>query len=329
MKRTAAVFMALILCIACLTSCGGEAEKRGYKIALVPKLTSASWFERMEKSVNAYNKENGTDYYYGGSTDTSGQAAYLEQLLAEDWDAICIVPFDTESIAPLLEKAKKEGIVIITHEADMLDPAYYDYDLEAFRSEDLGRHYGEVLVEETGGEGTYIQFVGSLNSVTHGTWCDSADSYIAENSNLIKLGRYETGDDLTSAYNQTKELLQAHPEINALQGSASTDLPGAARAVEELGLSGKVTLVGTSLPSLCEEYIKSGTIVSCSLWDPGLAAEEMLDLAEKILADKENFDISRYKSVVAGYGTFSLTGRIIYGNARIDITKENLSDYDF
>ncbi|HBL41469.1 MAG TPA: LacI family transcriptional regulator, partial [Ruminococcaceae bacterium] len=156
MKKTLALFMTTLVCVCCFASCSGEAPAtadtaEGYKIAFVPKLTSVSWFERMEDAVNTYNEENGCSYFYGGSTDAAGQATYLEQLLAEDWDAICVVPYDTESIAPLLEKARNDGILVITHEADTLDPKCFDCDVEAFRSEDLGTHYGELLVEKTGG----------------------------------------------------------------------------------------------------------------------------------------------------------------------------------
>jgi len=327
MKKIVTIVLVIALCLVALPSCNISVNQ-GYKIAVVPKQTNTSWFIRMGNGVKEYNEENGTDYFFGGPTDAVEQVQYLEQLLAEDWDAICVVPFDTESIAPILEKAKKEGILIITHEADALDEKYFDYDIEAFKSEDLGTHYGEYLVEKTGGEGTYIQLVGSLNSVTHNIWCDSAEKYISENSNLKKLGRYETHDDLTEAYNKTKEILQAHPEVNAIQCSASTDVPGAARAIEELGLSGKIVLTGTSLTSCCGQYVESGTVESFSLWDPAMAGKAMLNLAEQILSN-DAFDINNASLDVEGYKEFTLDGRVLYGKARTDVTKDNMKDYDF
>ena len=196
------------------------------------------------------------------------QAGVVEQLLAEDWDAICVVPFDSESLAPVLEKARDQGIVVITHEASSMDPKYFDYDVEAFVNADYGTHFAEELAELAGGEGKYIQFVGDLNSVSHNEWCDAADEYFAANTNMTNAGRYETGDDTTSSYNQTKELLQANPDIVAIQGSASTDVVGAAQAVEELGLTGKVAVVGTSMTSIARQFVESDTIATFSVWDP-------------------------------------------------------------
>lgn len=110
-----------------------ESKGGGYKIAVVPKMTNIGWFQRMEEGVNDYNKENGTDYVYRGSAEGADQAGIVEQMLAEDWDAICVVPFDSESLAPVLEKAREQGIVVITHEASSMDPKYFDYGYRGIR----------------------------------------------------------------------------------------------------------------------------------------------------------------------------------------------------
>lgn len=312
---------------------GDDANTTNYKIAVVPKMTSIGWFQRMEEGVNAYNSENGTDYQYLGSTEGADQATYVEGLLADDWDAICVVPFDSESLAPVLQKAREAGIVVITHEAASMDPQYYDYDIEAFANADYGTNFAKELIDLTGGEGQYVQFVGDLSSVSHNEWCDAADAYFAENSNMTKLGRYETKDDATSAYNQTKELLQKNPGITAIEGSASTDVLGAAQAVEELGMSGKVAIVGTSMTSICGDYVTSGTISSFSVWDPAEAGKAMIELAIAVLDNGGTIDVASTSLNADGYDTLSTldaTGdTVLYGNARVDVTADNMADYQF
>lgn len=302
-----------------------ESKGGDYKIAVVPKMTNIGWFQRMEEGVNDYNKENGTDYVYRGSAEGADQAGIVEQMLAEDWDAICVVPFDSESLAPVLEKAREQGIVVITHEASSMDPKYFDYDIEAFVNADYGTHFAEAISDITGGEGTYIQFVGDLNSVSHNEWCDAADEYFAANTNMKKLGRYETGDDTTSSYNQTKELLQANPDITAIEGSASTDVVGAAQAVDELGLTGKVAVVGTSMTSIARNYVEKDVINTFSVWDPAKAGQAMIELAIDVLDNGEASDALN----VEGYESLTADGTVLYGNARVDVTKDNMDEYDF
>lgn len=297
-----------------------------YKIAVVPKMTNIGWFQRMEEGVNEYNEENGTDYVYRGSAEGADQASIVEQMLAEDWDAICVVPFDSESLAPVLEKARDQGIVVITHEAASMDPKYFDYDIEAFVNADYGTHFAEAISDFTGGEGKYIQFVGSLNSVSHNEWCDAADAYFEENTKMEKIGRYETGDDTTSSYNQTKELLQANPDIAAIEGSASTDIVGAAQAVDELGLSGKIAVIGTSLTSIAGDYVNKDVIQTFSVWDPAKAGQAMIELAKYVL---DNDGEAPEELPVDGYDTLTADNTVLYGNARVDVTKDNMADYDF
>lgn len=303
-----------------------KAEGGSYKIAVVPKMTNIGWFQRMEEGVNDYNKANGTDYVYRGSAEGADQAGIVEQMLAEDWDAICVVPFDSESLAPVLEKAREQGIVVITHEAASMDPKYFDYDIEAFVNADYGTHFAEAISEITGGEGKYIQFVGDLNSVSHNEWCDAADEYFASNTKMEKVGRYETGDDTTSSYNQTKELLQANPDIVAIEGSASTDVVGAAQAVDELGLTGKVAVVGTSMTSIARNYVEKDVISTFSVWDPAKAGQAMIELAINVL---DNKGVAPDGLNVEGYETLTPDGTVLYGNARVDVTKDNMNDYDF
>lgn len=323
MKKKAIVIS--IMAAMAVSACGAAASAEEYKIAVVPKMTNIGWFQRMEEGVNEYNEANGTEYVYRGSAEGADQAGIVEQMLAEDWDAICVVPFDSESLAPVLEKAREQGIVVITHEAASMDPAYFDYDIEAFVNADYGTHFAEAIAEFTGGEGKYIQFVGDLNSVSHNEWCDAADIYFEENTNMEKVGRYETGDDTTSSYNQTKELLQANPDIVAIEGSASTDVVGAAQAVDELGLTGKVAVIGTSMTSIAGNYVSQGTIQTFSVWDPAKAGQAMIELAISVLDNGEAAE----SLDVEGYEDLTPDGTVLYGNARVDVTADNMADYDF
>lgn len=349
-KRIFALATAGLMATTLLAGCGGGGDNDAqsnnsgdeggatateYKIAIVPKMTNIGWFQRMEEGVDAYNAANGTHYTYGGSTEGADQANYVEGLLADEWDAICIVPFDSQSIAPVLEKAKQQGIVVITHEAASMDPQYFDYDIEAFVNADYGTNFAAQLVQLTGGEGTYIQLVGDLNSVSHNEWCDAADEYFAANSNMVKFGRFETQDDTVASYNKVKELLTANPEINAIEGSASTDVAGAAQAVSELGMAGKVAIVGTSMTTICGNYIEDGTIASFSVWDPAEAGKAMIELAIAVLdanAAGAELDVANTTLNASGYETIAAgegTPTVLYGNARVDVTKDNMANYNF
>lgn len=343
-RKAILILLALVLTFA-LCACGKKAssdtnkeetskeiesiEIKEYKIAMVPKTTTLGWFKTVEAGVKKYNENNGTNYVYTGPTDVADQASFVEQMLSEDWDAICIVPHDAQSIAPVLEKAREKGIVVITYEAETMDPKYFDYDVEPYVAADTGKYYGETMAQANNGQGGYIQFVGSFNTVAHNMWCDAADEYLATNTNMVKIGRYETQEDIDKAYSLTKELLQANPEIVAIESSCSIDIAGAAKAVEELGLAGKVMLAGNSLPSAAREYVKSGTIKKFYTTNPADTAQAMLELAEAVLDQGASFDVNSYKGTIPGYTDLTVNGQVIYGKAGFDVTAENIDNFDF
>ena len=302
------------------------AGKKGYRIAVVPKLTSISWFERMEVGVNEYAKATGVDAFYTGPAEGDGalQARFIEDLISQGVDAICVVPFSTQALEPVLKKAREAGIVVISHEASGM--TNIDYDIEAFDNDAYGRHFMEKLGELTGGTGDYIFEVGSLTSESHNQWVDAAK--VLQTQKFPGMKQYgdkiETADNMNTSYNKVKEVLTANPNLKGIQGSAMPDVAGAALAVEELGLAGKVKIVGTSLVSVSGKYIKDGTISMASFWDPALAGKAMIELALKVL-NKEKIE-NGLNLNVPGYTNLSLTGKVLSGQAWIDITKDNVDD---
>lgn len=339
-----------MLCAALVASmvigCGKTAESTGdsekketteskdsgsYKIAVVPKLTSIAWFQRMEVGVKEYAKDTGVDAFYTGPSEGDGalQAQAVEDLISQKVDAICVVPFSTEALEPVLKKARDAGILVITHEASGMENV--DYDIEAFDNDAYGEHFMEILGEATGGKGEYIFEVGSLTSESHNQWVDAAKKLQEEKyPDMSQYGdKIETADDQDQSYNKVKEVLTANPNIAAIQGSAMPDVAGAALAVEELGLAGKVKIAGTSLVSVAGKYVKNGTIDTISFWDPALAGKAMIELAVRALDGEEigdGLDLG-----IEGYDSLKLNGKVLYGQAWIDVNKDNVDDsaYNF
>lgn len=327
MKKALAILLTLAMTFSILSVAFAE----DYTIAVVPKMTSIAWFQRMEVGVNEYKEATGIDAFYTGPSEGDGalQAAVIEDLISQDVDAICVVPFSTEALEPVLKKAREAGIVVITHEAAGM--TNIDYDIEAFNNEEYGRHFMKRIGEVTGGKGEYLLEVGALTSASHNQWVDASKAY--QEANFPDMKQYgdkiETKDDMSVSYEKIKEALTANPSIAAIQGSAMADVAGAAQAVEELGLAGKVKIIGTSLVSVSGKYVKEGTIDMISFWDPALAGQAMIALAQKVL-NKE--DVATGLNLgITGYENLTLTDKVFEGQAWIDVTKDNVDDpaYNF
>ena len=281
-----------LLLAALLVFSGVSAFAEGWEIVVVPKDASNPWFVRMEVGVNEYAEAHPENTIYQRGTpeiDATLQAQLVQDLIAQGVDAICVVPVDPESLEPVLEQARAAGIVVIAHEGASLENV--DYDIEAFNNAAYGAFIMENLAQAMGGEGVYTTMVAHVTNASHNEWADGGVAYATENyPNMTLLEeepRVESEDNGDVAYNVAKELFNKYPDLKGIMGTSSFDAPGVARAIEELGLTGKVFTSGTGMPADNAELLKSGAVQSLTLWDPALAGQAMIALAEKLLAGEE------------------------------------------
>jgi simple sugar transport system substrate-binding protein len=301
-----------------------------YTIATVAKVTSGvAWFERMQEGCRKFGRASGHNTFLVGppKADANLQEQIIEELISQGVDALCVVPVFPQALEMVLNKARRQGIIVITHEASTQRNA--DYDIEAFDNAAYGVHLMDQLAKYMGDAGEYAVFVGSLTSVSHTEWIGAAIAH--QKAKYPGMGmatrRIEDHEDQTIAHEKTKELLHTFPNLRGIQGSAMSTVPGAGRAVEENGLQDRVAVVGTSLVSVCRRYLENGAVKLISFWDPADAGYVMNTLAVMVLQGKQVTDGMNLG--VPGYACIKLVGKILYGSAWIDVTKDNLAEYNF
>ncbi|HIV30276.1 MAG TPA: autoinducer 2 ABC transporter substrate-binding protein [Candidatus Pullichristensenella excrementipullorum] len=330
MKKVLTLVLAVLLVFS-----GVAAFAEGWEIVVVPKDASNPWFVRMEVGVNEYAEAHPENTIYQRGTpeiDATLQAQLVQDLIAQGVDAICVVPVDPESLEPVLEQARAAGIVVIAHEGASL--VNVDYDIEAFNNAAYGAFIMENLAQAMGGEGVYTTMVAHVTNASHNEWADGGVAYAQENyPNMTLLEaepRVESEDNGDVAYNVAKELFNKYPELKGIMGTSSFDAPGVARAIEELGLTGKVFTSGTGMPADNAELLKSGAVQSLTLWDPALAGQAMIALAEKLLAGEEittplDLGVEGYTALQFREGSET----VLEGEGWMVITAENVDSLGF
>ncbi|MCA8909926.1 MAG: autoinducer 2 ABC transporter substrate-binding protein [Rhodospirillaceae bacterium] len=305
------------------------AQAQEYTIPTVVKIDGIQWFNRMREGVDRYAADTGNNSYQVGpaQADAQLQVQIIEDLIAQDVDAITVVPFSPEALEPVLARARENGIVVIAHEASNIENA--DWDIEAFQNVAYGAHIMDQLAACMGEEGEYAVFVGGLTSRTHNEWIDGAIARQEEAyPNMTLVGdRNETYDDQQRAYARAQELLRNFPNLRGFQGSASTDVAGIGLALEERGMEDDTCVMGTSLPSISGQYLETGAVDGIFFWDPADAGYVMQELATMVLNGDEiaeGMDLG-----VPGYNSVTIDGHVIYGQAWVDVTAENMADYPF
>ena len=83
------------------------------------------------------------------------------------------------------------------------------------------------------------------------------------------------------------------------------------------------------MTSIAKQYVDDGTIASFSVWDPAEAGKAMICMA---IAELDGtVDDTEMHLAASGYETVTNVNNdgVYYGDARVDVTKDNMADYDF
>ena len=327
MKTTASLVAAAVAALVAGQATTAAAESKD--IATVVKIAGIQWFNRMEEGVKKFAAETGNNAFQVGpaQADPQQQAALIEDMIAQGVDALAVVPMSPEALEPVLARAMAQGIAVITHEAASQQNTHYD--IEAFVNEDFGANLMEQMAQCMGGEGEYAVFVGSLTSQTHNQWVDGAIAYQKANYPNMRLvgDKNETFDDAENAYTAAQQVLRAFPNVKGMQGSASTDVAGIGRAIEERGMEDATCVFGTSLPSIAGQYIETGAVDGIGFWDPAVAGEAMNALAMMVINGQTVTD--GMSLGLPGYENITLDGKVIYGQAWVNVNADNMADYPF
>lgn len=332
MRKLLAVLLVAVLALS--LSATAFAQQKDWEIVVVPKDASNPWFVRMKVGVDEYAKETGLNAYQKGTPeiDATLQAQLVQDLIAQGVDAICIVPVNPESLEPVLKQAMDAGIVVIAHEGASLTNV--NYDIEAFSNTGYGAFIMDNLAEAMGEEGIYTTMVAHVTNASHNEWADGGVARQKEaypNMTLLEAEpRVESEDNGDVAYNKAKELFKKYPELKGIMGTSSYDAPGVARAIEELGLQGKVFTSGTGMPAANKAILDSDVVKSLTLWDPALAGKAMISLAVKVLNGEEI--TAPVDLAVDGYTALTFkpdSKTVLEGQGWIVINKENVDSFGF
>ena len=333
-KRTLIAVVTTALIVGVVFAAGqGEDAREEPTLVTVVKSVAFNWFLRMETGVEQFGAEYAVRAYMEGPSvaDSAQQIAIIENLIAQDVDAIINVPYGVEEHEPVQQKAMEAGIVVVTHEASSVRNA--DYDVEAFDNASYGEEMMRELADRMGAAGKYIMFVGSLTNASHNAWTDAARALQArEFGDLEFVQLYESKEDHEVAYTIMRDVLRTHPDIKGVYGCAAGDVVGAGRAIEEAGLSDRIAVVGTSIPSYAGELLASGAVDLAMAWDPATAGYAANVVARMVLTGEDIVD--GMDLGVAGYESIQLTTNangtpVIYGSAWIKIDADNMADYPF
>lgn len=246
------------------TVAAAENGKGPLRIAFLAFQNNPFWVPVTEgaQAAKAYLAGFNTTVDYvdlGDNLTAEAVIAGIEGAVAQGYNGIVTVPiFDGTERA--IDEAAAAGVPVLNIIAEGNNPSkriqFIGQDAKA-----AGEQLGKFIAEKMGNEGKLGVITGYFGAVQHNDRMNGALDWIKANAPKIQiLGPFENQDKAEVAYSLVQDMYTANPDLKMVYVTAGGPF-GAARAVKDLGLTGKVGVVGFDHTPDNVAYIKTGEMM--------------------------------------------------------------------
>ena len=276
---------AALLCVL-LCGCAGSTDySQQHTVALVVKSTQTEFwlsvFAGAEAAATEYNL-NLTIIGPDTEEDYEAQNQMVADAVSAGAEAIVFSAIDYENNAAAIDAAAKEGAKIVAIDSNVASEAVSTY--IGTDNYAAGQMAAQAALERVGGTlriGIVNYDISSANGQEReqGALDVFSDSGRAEVVSVIN-----TLAEAGHAQKDTASLLTAHPEINVLLAFNEPTSVGAAQAVEQMGLSESVFLVGFDSNVATVDGLQEGSVDALVVQNPYAMGYLGVESAYRLLA---------------------------------------------
>ncbi|KUO09311.1 substrate-binding domain-containing protein [Streptomyces sp. DSM 15324] len=245
---------------------GSGQSKDAPRIAIVTRdFTNPYWAALRDGAIAEGKKLGVTVNVQAGQseTDSTGENAKLSALAGQNYNCFGVVPVNaTNVITPLVPVAQKK--IPILNLDTQIDPSaskQAGVSYASFIGSDnltAGKQAGEALLKRMGGQGdvAILQGIaGEQNGINRQKGFSEAVT------GKLKIVATQPADyDQAKAQTVTEAILKAHPGITGIFAANDSMGLGAAQAVKNAGLTGKVSIISVDGITAALQAVKAGTL---------------------------------------------------------------------
>ena len=315
-KRAACA--ALVLALA-LASCSAPTQTMAqHSVAIVAKSTQTEFWLSVFAGAEAAAAEYNIQLTVTGpetEEDYETQNEMVAQAVRSGAEAIVFSAIDYENNASAIDDAARAGVEIVTIDSSVASGAVSTY--IGTDNYAAGQMAAQAALDRLEGD-LVVGFINyDINRANGQERQRGAEGAFANSGRAQGAAGINTLADAWQTQNDTTTLLSRHPEINVLIAFNEPTSVGAARAVEALGLSDTVFLVGFDSNVATVDGLQDGSVDALIVQNPyamgylgiesayklltgqGSALEPVVDTTTQIV-DRENlFTLDSQKALFA------------------------------
>lgn len=240
------------------------------KIALVMKSLANEFFSTMADGAKKHQAAHSADYDLivngiKNETDLAEQANLVEQMVAQQVNAIVIAPADSKALVSVLKRAKDAGILVINIDnkldSDVLTQANLKIPFVGPDNRAGAKKVGEALAKQLQSSDS-VAIIEGIPTAFNGQQrrLGFEDAMKAAGMNIVatQSGSWE----MEKANGVAAAMLSEHPDLKAILCANDNMALGAVAAIQAAGKTGKVLVVGFDNISAIKPMIEKGQVVA-------------------------------------------------------------------
>jgi ribose transport system substrate-binding protein len=275
----------------------GDNSTKTPHIALVSKGFRHQFWQSVKAGAEQAGKDLNATVTFEGAQEEGNveqQIQLLQTVLDKHPDAVGFAAIDSQAAGPLMQQAKNDHIPVIAFDSgvDSDVPVTTAATDNLAAAAEAAKHMAELVNHE----GKIAMVVHDQTSVTGVQRRDGFVDYMKKNEPNIKIVDIQYSGDPLKATDLAKAIIAANPDLRGMYGSNEGAAIGVVHAVQELGIQGKIKVVGFDSGKDQIDAIKSGLMAGAITQNPYGIGYETVKVALKAIKGE-----SLPKTIDTGY----------------------------
>jgi ribose transport system substrate-binding protein len=292
----AAALTATALCTA-VAACGRGGESAGggsgVRIAIVTRDFTNPYWAALRDGAIAQGKAQGVTVEVqagDNETDSNGENAKISTLAGQNYNCFGVVPVNaTNVITPLVPVAQKKiPILNLDTQIDPNASQQAGVSYAGFIGSDnlaAGKQAAQALITKlgAGAKGAKVAILQGIAGEQNGI--NRQQGFTEAGAGTLQVVATQPADyDQAKGQTVTEAILRAHPDITGIFAANDTMGLGAAQAVRNAGLTGKVAIISVDGITAALQAVKAGTLTGTISQYPYAEGQMAVQACAKLVA---------------------------------------------
>src|SRR5262245_13979931 len=290
-RRTITAVIGVMAVAVALAGCSKNDANTGSQaqpyVALISKGFRHQFWQAVKAGAEQAGKEFNVKVTFEGAQEEGNveqQIQLLQTTLDKHPDAVGFAAIDSKAAGPLMQQAKNDKIPVVAFDSgvDSDVPICTASTDNLAAAAEAAKHMADLI----GHEGKIALVVHDQTSVTGVQRRDGFVDYMKKNEPKVQIVDIQYSGDPLKATDLAKAIIAANPDLKGLYGSNEGAAIGVVHAVQELGITGKLKIVGFDSGKDQIDAINSGLMAGAITQNPVGIGYETVKAAVQVIQGK-------------------------------------------